>query len=104
MTLDGMAHARVVRQPNRGATLDSIDEAAIRRAARCPINFLRDGNLLAIVGEDETAVEAAAATAADRAKWSGVERPSALQQEANWLLQRPSHKPAPDEEDRAQRR
>jgi CO/xanthine dehydrogenase Mo-binding subunit len=90
MTLDGMAHARVVRQPNRGATLDSIDEAAIRRAARCPINFLRDGNFLAIVGEDETAVEAAAATAADRAKWSGVERPSALQQEANWLRQRPS--------------
>jgi len=90
MTLDGMAHARVVRQPNRGATLDSIDEAAIRRAARCQINFVRDGNFLAIVGEDETAVEAAAATAADRAKWSGVERPSALQQEANWLLQRPS--------------
>ena len=90
MTLDAMAHARVVRQPNRGATLDSIDEAAIRRAARSPIGFVRDGNFLAIVGEDETAVEAAAATALDRAKWSGIEAPSALQQEANWLLQRPS--------------
>ena len=90
MTLDAMAHARVVRQPNRGATLDLIDEAAIRRAARSPIGFVRDGNFLAIVGEDETAVEAAAATALDRAKWSGIEPPSALQQEANWLVQRPS--------------
>jgi CO/xanthine dehydrogenase Mo-binding subunit len=90
MALDGMAHARVMRQPNRGATLGSIDEAAIRRAARGPISFVRDGSFLAIVGEDEASVEAAAAIAADYADWSGVERPSALQQEANWLLQRPS--------------
>ncbi len=99
MTLDGMArddlagdlvHARVVRQPHRGATLGAIDEAAIRRVARGPISFVRDGNFLAIVGDDETAVENAAAAAADQVRWSGVERPSALQQEANWLLQRPS--------------
>jgi CO/xanthine dehydrogenase Mo-binding subunit len=90
MVLEGMAHARVVRQPNRGATLDPIDEAAIRRAARGPISFVRDGNFLAIVGDDETTVEVAAAAAADHSRWSGVERPSALQQEANWLLQRPS--------------
>jgi CO/xanthine dehydrogenase Mo-binding subunit len=90
MALDGMVHARVVRQPNRGAALEALDEAAIRRAARGPISFVRDGNFLAIVGEDETAVEAAAAAAADRARWSGVERRSALQQEATWLLQRPS--------------
>jgi nicotinate dehydrogenase subunit B len=32
----------------------------------------------------------APAAAATHATWSGVERPSALQQEANWLLQRPS--------------
>jgi nicotinate dehydrogenase subunit B len=90
MALEGMTHARVVRQPNRGATLDSIDEAAIRRAARGPISFVREGNFLAIVGDDETTVEAAAGAAADHAHWRGVERPSALQQEANWLLQRPS--------------
>ncbi|HYA06059.1 MAG TPA: molybdopterin cofactor-binding domain-containing protein, partial [Xanthobacteraceae bacterium] len=77
MALDGMAHARVVRQPNRGATLASVDEAAIRRAAREPIAFLRDGNFLAIVGDSETAVEAAAAAATDRVVWQGVERPSA---------------------------
>jgi len=90
MVLDGMAHARVLRQPNRGAMLESFDEAAIRRAARAPISLVRDGNFLAIVGDDETAVEAAAGAAADHARWSGVERPSALQQEAQWLLQRPS--------------
>jgi nicotinate dehydrogenase subunit B len=90
MALDGMTHARVVRQPNRGATLDAIDEAAVRRAARGPISFVREGNFLAIVGDDETAVEAAASEATDHARWRGVEQPSALQQEANWLLQRPS--------------
>jgi len=90
MAVDGMAHARVVRQPNRGAVLDAIDEAAVRRAARGPISFVRDGNFLAIVGDDETAVEAAVAAAADQARWIGVERQSALQQEATWLLQRPS--------------
>ena len=34
MTLDGMLHARVVRQPCRSATLAAVDEAAIRKAAR----------------------------------------------------------------------
>jgi nicotinate dehydrogenase subunit B len=90
MAIEGMSHARVARQPTRGATLGAIDEAAIRRAARGPISFVRDGNFLAIVGDDETAVDAAAAAAAVHTSWSGVERPSALQQEANWLLQRPS--------------
>jgi CO/xanthine dehydrogenase Mo-binding subunit len=90
MAVEGMSHARVVRQPNRGATLGAIDEAAIRRAARGPIGFIRDGNFLAIIGDDETVVEAGAAAAAAHVTWSGVERPSGLQQEANWLLQRPS--------------
>jgi CO/xanthine dehydrogenase Mo-binding subunit len=90
MVLDGMAHARVVRQPGRGATLASIDEDAIRRAARGPIAFVRDGNFLAIVGDNETAVESAAAAADKHVTWRGSELPSALQQEAAWLLQQPS--------------
>jgi CO/xanthine dehydrogenase Mo-binding subunit len=90
MTLDGMAHARVVRQPNRGATLASVDEQAIRRAARGPIVFVRDGNFLAIVADNETAVEAAAAAADTHTMWNRVEPPAPLQQEANWLLQRPA--------------
>src|SRR5262249_38652301 len=59
MRLDGMAHARVVRQPRPGATIASIDEAAIRRAAKGQsVEILRDGSFVAIVGNDETIVEA----------------------------------------------
>ena len=89
MQLDGMVHARVVRQPNRGATIGSIDENAIRRAAKGPIEFVRNGNFLAIIGADETAVEAAGVAAVNHVTWRNVEAPTPTQQEANWLLQRP---------------
>src|SRR5579863_10332133 len=49
MAMDGMVHARIVRQPRRGATIKAIDEPAIRRAAKAPIEILRDGNFLAIL-------------------------------------------------------
>ncbi len=90
MALDGMVHARVVRQPNRGATIDALDEAAIRRAAKAPVEFVRSGNFLAIVGNDETAVELAGAAAVAHVTWQHVETPTPLQQEAAWLIQRPS--------------
>ena len=45
MLLDGMAHARVVRQPGRGATLETVDETAIKNAARTPIAFVRAGTV-----------------------------------------------------------
>jgi nicotinate dehydrogenase subunit B len=89
MRLDGMVHARVVRQPNRGAAIGSIDENAIRRAAKGPIEFVRNGNFLAIIGEDETAVETAGAAAVNSVAWQNVEAPTPTQQEASWLLQRP---------------
>ncbi len=89
MVLDGMAHARVVRQPNRGATIDKIDEKAIRRAAKGTTDFVRHGNFLAIAGTDETAVDLAGAAALNHVTWKNVETPSPLQAEASWLLQRP---------------
>ncbi|HKS86655.1 MAG TPA: molybdopterin cofactor-binding domain-containing protein [Pseudolabrys sp.] len=89
MHIDGMTHARVVRQPNRGAAIGSIDENAIRRAAKGRIEFVRNGNFLAIVGDDETSVEAAGAAAVDHVSWQNVEAPAASQQEAGWLRQRP---------------
>src|SRR3569833_3272175 len=89
MRLDGRRHARVVRQPNPHATIETIDEAAIRRAAKAPVEFVRTGNFLAIVGEDETAVERAAVAALNAVRWANVEQPAASQQEATWLLQRP---------------
>jgi nicotinate dehydrogenase subunit B len=90
LALDGMAHARVVRQPRRGATIRTIDEAAIRRAAKGPVEIIRDGNFLAIVGADETVVEAAAAVVPGHVAWDNVEALNPFQEEARWLLQQPS--------------
>ena len=89
MRLPGMRHARVVRQPSRHAAIETVDEAAIKRAAKAPVDFVRNGNFLAIVGDDETAVERAAVAALNAVRWSNVEQPAASQQEATWLLQRP---------------
>src|SRR5215467_5067845 len=90
MMLDGMAHARVIRQPCRGATIRTIDETALRRAAKGPIEIFRDGNFLAILGADETVVEAAAAVASNHVSWDGVDPINPFQEEARWLLQQPS--------------
>jgi len=90
MAVAGMVHARVVRQPRLGAEIATIDEAAIRRAAKGPIEILRHGNFVAIVGADETVVEAAAAAAPSHVGWDGVDPINPFQEEARWLLQQPS--------------
>ena len=90
MILDGMLHARVVRQPRRGATIASVDEAALRRAAKGPIETVRHGNFLAVIGSDETIVEAVAAAAPNHVAWDGVDAINPYQEEARWLLQQPS--------------
>ncbi|MGN6571439.1 MAG: molybdopterin cofactor-binding domain-containing protein [Pseudolabrys sp.] len=89
MRLPGMRHARVVRQPARHAAIETIDEVAIKRAAKAPVEFVRNGNFLAIVGDDESAVERAAIAALNAVRWANVEQPAASQQEATWLVQRP---------------
>ena len=64
-----------------------------RRSAAPPrarIEIVRDGNFVAIVGADETVVEAAAAVAPSHVRWDGVEPISPFQEEARWLLQQPS--------------
>jgi nicotinate dehydrogenase subunit B len=90
MLPDGVIHARVVRQPRRGAAIHGIDEGAIRRAAKTPVEILRDGNFVAILGLDETAVEAAAGAAPNHVVWDGLEPLPAIQEEARWLLQQPA--------------
>jgi nicotinate dehydrogenase subunit B len=90
MALEGMVHARVVRQPRRGAAIAKLDETALRRAAKGPIEILREGNFLAILGADETVVDAVAAVAPNHVTWEGVEAINPFQQEARWLLQQPS--------------
>jgi nicotinate dehydrogenase subunit B len=86
MSLAGMRHARAVRQPRRGASIKSVDEAAIRRAARGEIEIVRHGNFLAIVGADE----AAAVAAESRVTWSGVEPINPQREQASSLLQQPT--------------
>jgi nicotinate dehydrogenase subunit B len=90
MSVAGMVHARVVRQPRRGATIMSLDEAAIRRAPKGDIDIIRDGNFVAILGEDETVVDAAAAVAPGHVGWDDVDPINPGQEEGRWLLQRPS--------------
>jgi nicotinate dehydrogenase subunit B len=90
MVADGLMHARVVRQPRRGATIAAIDEAAIQRVGKGQIDILRDGNFVAILGDDETVVDAAAAVAPGHLVWDGVDPINPGQEEARWLLQRPS--------------
>src|SRR5712671_2917172 len=68
----------------------AFDEAAIRRAARGPIEIVRDGNFVAILGPDETLVEAAAAIAPGHVAWDNVEALNPMSEEGRWLLQQPS--------------
>jgi CO/xanthine dehydrogenase Mo-binding subunit len=66
-----VVHARVLRQPWRGARLASLDEAAVRKAAQAPVEILRDGEFVAFTGASELAVMRAAAAARERATWDG---------------------------------
>src|SRR5205814_181254 len=62
----------------------------IRRAAKGAVKIVRHGNFLAIVGADETAVEAAAAVAPGHVGWDNLEPLNPFQEEARWLLQQPA--------------
>ena len=66
--MPGMLHARVVRPPSYGATLESLDTAA---AEKLPgVKVLRDGNFMAVVAEKQwTAIKAMRLLAAG-AKWT----------------------------------
>jgi CO/xanthine dehydrogenase Mo-binding subunit len=67
----GVKHARVVRQPRRGAKLKSIDEAAIRRATGDRVELVRDGGFLAVVADDETVAMQAVDIVRRHCVWEG---------------------------------
>jgi len=85
-----MLHARALRQPSRGARLQALDEAAIRRAAGGAFDVVRVGDFVAFVGADETVVQRAAVAAPAHATWTGVRVLTPLQQEAAWFLGQPA--------------
>jgi CO/xanthine dehydrogenase Mo-binding subunit len=85
-----MLHARMLRQPCRGARLAALDEAALRRSERGEFRIARVGDLVAFVGSDETVVQRAAAVAPMHARWDNVTPITSEQQEATWLVDQPS--------------
>jgi CO/xanthine dehydrogenase Mo-binding subunit len=80
----------MLRQPNPGATLASLDEAAIKRAAKGELQIVRDTNFVAFVSPTESVAQAAAAAAPQHAKWNGVRHIAPPQQEAAWLKCQPA--------------
>ena len=86
-----MLHARVLRQPNRGAHLVALDEVKIRRTAGGAFRVVRAQNFVAFVGPDETVVQRAAAAAPQHATWENVRQLTPDMQEADWLVGRPSN-------------
>jgi nicotinate dehydrogenase subunit B len=89
MARPNMLHARVLRQPSRGAVLAAFDEAPVRRVARGTYHVVRLGNFLAFVGEDETAVQRAAEAAPMHARWDRARSITPEQKEAAWLVDKP---------------
>ncbi len=87
---ENLLHARTLRQPNPGATLASLDEAAIKRAAKGDVQIVREANFVAFVSPVESVAQAAAAAAPQHAKWNGLRRIAPEQQEAAWLKGQPA--------------
>src|SRR5262249_15425048 len=87
---DNVVHARVLRRPWRGARLVSLDEAAVRRAAKAPIELLREGAFVAFTADSEIAVMRASAAARTLARWDGGEPAPANVGEPDWLKAQPS--------------
>jgi nicotinate dehydrogenase subunit B len=90
MVRPNMLHARALRQPSYGATLVSLDEAAIRRAAKGQIEIVRVGAFVAFVAADETVVQRAAVAAPAHAVWSGIRVLTPAMQEASWFTTQPA--------------
>jgi nicotinate dehydrogenase subunit B len=86
LVLPGMVHARVLRRPRRGAHLEPLDEAAIRRVAGKGVEFVRLGDFFAVLAPDEAMAERAREAAARRAHWTGGEPWREGQAEPTYLL------------------
>jgi len=91
MVRPDMLHARILRQPNRGAVLAAFDEAPVRHAAGGDFRVVRVGNFVAFVGPDETVVQRAAAAAGPHARWDNARQITPAQQEADWLVGKPTN-------------
>jgi CO/xanthine dehydrogenase Mo-binding subunit len=67
-----MLHGRVVRPPAIGATLQSVDDSALKNIAGI-VKVVREGNFLGIVAQSEwAAIKAARAIKASWSAWDGL--------------------------------
>jgi CO/xanthine dehydrogenase Mo-binding subunit len=82
---EGVLHARVLRQPWRGARLEALDENAVRKAAKEPIEILREGEFVAFTSNSEIAVMRAADVARALARWEGGTPPPENVGTRDWL-------------------
>lgn len=69
MVVDGMWHARIVRPPNRGARLASLDDGVRERLEAHDMAVVIDGSFVAVTGADEFAVIKACSRIASSATW-----------------------------------
>jgi CO/xanthine dehydrogenase Mo-binding subunit len=90
MVRPDMLHARVLRQPARGATLAELNIAAIEKAAGGPIRIVRTGQFVAFVSADETFVQRAAVAGLTHATWTNVRQLTPAMQEAAWFRGQPA--------------
>ena len=87
---ENVLHARVLRQPWRGAHLAALDESAVRKAAKTPIEILREGEFVAFTADSEIAVMRASEAARTLARWEGGTPPPADVGTPAWLKAQPS--------------
>ena len=69
---EGMLHARVLRQPHRGARLLSLDEARVQRGGGAQVTIVRIGDFLAVAADDEAVADRALEAAGHAATWEGA--------------------------------
>jgi CO/xanthine dehydrogenase Mo-binding subunit len=76
--IPGMLHGRVVRPPDMGATLQSVDEDSVKDIPRL-IKVVRIGNFVGVVAETEwSAIQASRRLKVNWSSWEGLPDQSAL--------------------------
>jgi nicotinate dehydrogenase subunit B len=69
LRLPGMVHARVVRPPSAGASLDALDDAAVAHLPGVR-KVVRDGRFIAVIADAEYRAVKAASALARAARWT----------------------------------
>ena len=88
LRLDGMVHARVVRPPSYGATLQNVDLAKVEAMPGVK-KVVRDGNFLAVIADREFRAIKAMESLAASAEWNERETMPREEEFYTWLKKQP---------------